>query len=270
MRLAFLRVLGEDCKPAWESVMEHGRKVKLSTRLNTIACYAKTGKTVVDVGTDHGYIPSYLAKNEFAHYIIATDISEKALKAAHKTAIAYGVEEKITFIKTKGLSGIFEYDPDTIILSGMGAETIAGILADAPWTKQPGVSIIVQPQTKTGYLCLWLNEHGYKIHDATLTCERGRIYIVMLVGTAREKGKEAKEQGTGYASTNEPYASVPETELLRILSAKKDQLYEEYVDLLISKAKRAAEGMAKSNAKGYEKMEYRVKMLTKTRGKHNQ
>ena len=49
-------------------------------RLIEIINIIDSGKNVIDVGTDHGLVPLYLAKNEISNDILATDISAPSPK----------------------------------------------------------------------------------------------------------------------------------------------------------------------------------------------
>jgi len=60
--------------------------------------------TVIDVGTGAGNIAISIAKNTPNITIIATDISDKALKIAKLNAKFHGVQDKIVFIKSNLLS----------------------------------------------------------------------------------------------------------------------------------------------------------------------
>ena len=56
--------------------------VRLNARLAQIASYINPGESVCDVGTDHGYIPIYLAENKIADKIIMSDVSRGSLAKA--------------------------------------------------------------------------------------------------------------------------------------------------------------------------------------------
>ena len=154
--------------------------LKLSKRLAAIASYIEKGASVADIGTDHGYLPVYLAKNGLASRIIASDKSEGSLNAARRSASKHGVTDKITFIAAPGLTGISETEIDTVVIAGMGGETIIGILSEAPQIKREGIRLILQPQTKTYELSRWLTENGYEIKQANLIQERSKYYTVIL------------------------------------------------------------------------------------------
>jgi len=156
------------------------RLIKLSGRLQTIADFIEEGAAVADIGTDHGFLPVFLAQTGRASRIIASDMSAGSLMAARRSAGKYDVGEKIEFIVAPGLSGVSEADVDTIVIAGVGGETIIGILEGAPWTKK-GKRLILQPQTKKAELLGFLYENGYTVLETAQTQDRGREYTVLLV-----------------------------------------------------------------------------------------
>ena len=157
--------------------------IKLSNRLKAIAEYIEAGATVADIGTDHGFLPVYLAQTGLARGIIASDISAGSLESALLTAGRYGVTEKIKFLVTPGLDGISLTDADTIVIAGMGGENILSILANAPWTGCSGVKLILQPQSKIDVLFKFLYDNGYKVRETRSVKDKGRYYTVALVGS---------------------------------------------------------------------------------------
>jgi len=157
--------------------------IKLSNRLKALAGYIDAGATVADIGTDHGFLPVYLAQTGLAREIIASDISAGSLKAALLTADRFSVTGKIKFIVTSGLDGISQTDADTIVIAGMGGETMLGILANAPWTRRSGVKLILQPQSKIDVLFRFLYDNEYKVRETRSVKDKGRYYTVALVGS---------------------------------------------------------------------------------------
>ena len=163
-----------------ETVITMPRPFKLKARLQAVASFIEDGASVVDVGTDHGYLPVYLAQNGLARRIIASDSSAMSLESARRSAAKYGVTEAISFIAAPGLSGVGEEDADTVVIAGVGGETIVGILEDAPHIKR-GIRFILQPQTKIELLRRWLQDNGYHIAEEKQASDRGREYTVLLV-----------------------------------------------------------------------------------------
>ena len=205
--------------------------IKLSERLQAIAGFIEKGSSVADIGTDHGYLPVYLAQTGTARRVIASDISEGSLKTARASARKHGLSDMIRFVLASGLAGVAESEADTIVIAGLGGETIAAILEDAPWTRREDVSLILQPQTKVSELCLYLRLHGYSLRGAKLALDGGRLYVVLLVS------------GSKPDSALEPYV-----ELLTRLMQSNDPLLPRYLDDLITRTSRALEGMKNDGA----------------------
>lgn len=143
-----------------------------------MADMARGGKKYADVGTDHGYIAVSLALRGEAEEITATDIRPGPLAAAEASAAEYGVSDKIRFVLCDGLDYDGAETADTVVIAGMGGETICGILSRAPWTKN-GARIVMQPQTKPDETCLWLQENGYALTGAAIARDAGRLYAVI-------------------------------------------------------------------------------------------
>ncbi|NCB52385.1 MAG: SAM-dependent methyltransferase [Clostridia bacterium] len=163
------------------------RDFNLTPRLKAIAELAADGNKITDVGTDHGYIPVWLALCGHAETITATDIKREPIQSAMRSSRKYGVFDRIRFVHCDGLCFDGARDTDTVIIAGMGGETIISILERAGWTKS-GVKLLLQPQSKTDELCLWLAKAGYKINGAVLTEDAGRIYVVLsAVGTGDKR-----------------------------------------------------------------------------------
>jgi tRNA (adenine22-N1)-methyltransferase len=201
------------------------KQLKLSNRLQTVAEMLGEAAGVVDVGTDHGYLPAWLALCGTARRIVATDIREGPLRRARETAGEYGVSDRIEFIQTDGLDGVGADGLDTVILAGMGGETILRILEKAPWTRGRGVRCVLQPQTKTDLLTAWLARNGFRISDTALAEDDRRLYLIITA--------EAGETG----AFREP---------LELLRTKRDPLLPRYLAGLLVKTRRALDGLERS------------------------
>ena len=157
------------------------KKVKLSERLRKIADYIDDSDAVADIGTDHGYMPVHLAQVNPNRCIIASDISDGSLQAARKSALIYNVSEAITFVVADGLSGVLPECIDTVVISGLGGETIVSILEKAPWTKDENMKLILQPQSKIDVLCRYLYDNAYKINETKVIRDRNKTYTILVI-----------------------------------------------------------------------------------------
>lgn len=152
--------------------------VRLSKRLAAVAACIPAGAAVIDVGTDHGLIPVYLAQNGLSGHIIASDINEGPLQSAAALVRETETGECIRLFVRDGLDGFSRADADCVVIAGMGGENMAAILAAAPWTRED-VTLVLQPQSKGDVLRAFLTENGYAIESETLVADGGRIYPVL-------------------------------------------------------------------------------------------
>ena len=61
--------------------------MELSPRLSKIASLVPTGARLADVGTDHGYIPLCLFKNNVISHAVAMDVNPMPLKSAERLSL---------------------------------------------------------------------------------------------------------------------------------------------------------------------------------------
>ena len=199
----------------------------LSSRLQAIAAFIPPGSRVADVGTDHGYLPLWLAENGVCGSIIASDIRPGPLKTAMRNAALAGLGEAIEFRLCAGLETYVPDEADTIVIAGMGGETIMSVLSAAPWAREK--TLILQPQTKQPRLRVWLNENGYAVADAALVYDTGRIYVIWKC-TAGEKRELAAYERYVDAS----------------LVQKREALLPAYIDGILKKLLRKRQGLSRA------------------------
>ena len=105
--------------------------IKISNRLKTIANLVLKEETngIIDVGCDHGLLDIYLLQNNNKLKIIASDINKLPLESAKKNIEKYSFLNNIELKLIDGLKGI-EDNIDTVVIAGMGKETIVKILKE--------------------------------------------------------------------------------------------------------------------------------------------
>ncbi len=203
------------------------KALQLQPRLQCLADCVPRGARLTDVGTDHGYLPVWLLQNGLIAHAIASDINALPLEHARRTAEEYGVAERMEFRLCAGLDGAAPGESDVVAVAGMGGETIAAILAGAPWLTQSGVTLLLQPMTKAELLRRYLTEHGFCIVFERLVRDKGTIYAVL----AAKPGKSAP------LSSAEAWCGA---------GPEHDALYGEYARDRICKLERAAAGMRRA------------------------
>jgi len=151
---------------------------KLSERLLAAAAFVRQGSVIADVGSDHAYLPIYLCNLGKIRRAVASDINEGPVARAMINVGGAGLSKKITVLRAAGLCGIEKYSPDDIVICGMGGELIRDIIADATWTKNRKIRLILQPMTHAEKLRAFLLEEGYTIIGESLVKE-DKIYQII-------------------------------------------------------------------------------------------
>ena len=206
------------------------RTIELTPRLAMVARLTPPGAVLVDVGTDHAYLPAALIQQGKIPYAIAADLRQGPLSRAKETVRECGLTDRIRFRLCDGLTGIRPEEAECVAIAGMGGETIAHILSAAPWTREKDVPLVLQPMSSLPDLRLWLQKNGYEILREELAREGETIYTAMLV--------QAGEM---------PALTTGELEAGRL---DHDPLRGLLLDKLMAKTQRAAEGLERSRQEG--------------------
>ena len=210
-----------------------GKKLALQPRLSLIASCVPKGARLADIGTDHGYLPAYLLQNDQIQYAIATDINVEPLEHAKQTAQLYSVTDRMAFRLCSGLDAVDPEEVDTIVIAGMGGETIIDILSAAPWTLRDKYTIILQPQTKIELLRSFLLEHGYTFTAEHLVRDKNKLYVVMVLC---------------FDIPLDIPQNTTQVDWWSGIGLRHDPLYGEYLDIQISRLKQKDQGIRRSGA----------------------
>lgn len=152
----------------------------LDGRLAVCASLVRNGTKLADVGTDHAYLPVWLAKNGRITSAIASDVREKPLRSGAENIEKYGCTDMVTPRLSDGLDAIEPEEADDIVMAGMGAELICNIIERAPWLKDGEKRLILQPMTKAHILRKYLLDNGFEIISETPCAHGGKNYTVIL------------------------------------------------------------------------------------------
>lgn len=157
------------------------RQPELTPRLQTVADLVPEGALLADIGTDHAYLPVWLLLEGRIRGAIAADLRKGPLERAMLTAQQYECTHRVSFRLCDGLSGIEPNEADAIVIAGMGGETIAAILEEAPWTRNKAYTFVLQPMSAQNILRRWLWQHGFSIQNEALVREGDKLYNIFVV-----------------------------------------------------------------------------------------
>ena len=141
----------------------------MNSKLEVIASLVTT-KSIIDVGCDHGYLDIYLTKKGIK--CLATDISDKAIKCAINNFKKNNLD--IDYIVTDGLNNIDIKKSDTIIISGMGTDTIINIL-----NKKITNDLIISSNNHLEKLRRYIVSMNYYIDKEIFIIENNKPYVII-------------------------------------------------------------------------------------------
>lgn len=152
--------------------------MQLSKRLEQLIEYIPAGSRLVDVGTDHGYVPVEAVARGKASFAIAADVAAGPLQAAQASIDAAGLEGRVEARLGSGLQVLQAEDAvDVAIVAGMGGRLIVDILSEAEFV--PGF-LILQANVADSLVRQWLFEHSFAIVAETTVLEAGKFYPVIV------------------------------------------------------------------------------------------
>lgn len=151
----------------------------LKKRLQTVASLV-TEKSIIDIGTDHGYLIIDLFKREVVDSALAVEITKGPLDNVMSNINSHNISN-VEFLLSDGMtkasqSQIDNYD--AISICGMGGSLIAKILDDSK-EKLNGQTLYLQPNTGEAKLRSMIVELGYKIVDEDIIIDNDIYYEVI-------------------------------------------------------------------------------------------
>ena len=166
------------------------KKMKLDARLLAVASLVRKGAYLADVGTDHAYLPVYLAECGIISNAVASDIHKGPLESADKNIREAGFSNQIQTLLADGLQGIEKYPVTDIAIAGLGGLMIRNILEKAQFLRtESSPNLILQPMQHIPELRYYLAENGFAIKEEKQALADGKFYQIILAvydGKTRE------------------------------------------------------------------------------------
>lgn len=161
-------------------------------RLLDIINILDSNKKIIDVGTDHGLVPLYLAKNKISTDITATDISAPSLQKL-VDRLDDDLRKIIKTRVTDGFKGLESEDEQVAIIAGMGANTIIEIIEESLDFAKNLDYMVLASNINTYELRHFLNDHGFYIEKDFLSYENRKYYDILKVYYCKKQNLSFEE-----------------------------------------------------------------------------
>lgn len=158
--------------------------MKISKRLIEISNLIEDNSNIIDVGCDHALLDIYLFKNKKNVKIIASDIKEGPLEQAKRniSKFKYPIRVKLG----SGLDPI-EEDIDTVVIAGMGGDTIIDILQKGKDKLKNVKKMILSPQSEWKRIRECMVSLDFYIEDEKLIEDGNKYYLIIKVAKGIKK-----------------------------------------------------------------------------------
>ena len=137
------------------------------------------GNRLVDVGTDHGYVPICLCRRKIIPSAIAMDINEGPLIRAKSHIEEAGLTGYIQTRLSDGLTALKTGEGDTVLIAGMGGILMEKLLYEGREVLSSVQELILQPQSDIGGIRQWLERNDWQIICEDIVYEDGKYYPMM-------------------------------------------------------------------------------------------
>ena len=160
----------------------------ISKRLELVASFVPQGAILLDVGSDHAYLPIELVERDQIKSAIAGEVVEGPYQSAVKNVENHGLKEKIQVRLANGLAAFEEADQVSVItIAGMGGRLIATILQEGLEKLANVERLILQPNNREDDLRIWLQDNDFQIVAESILEEAGKFYEILVVESGQMK-----------------------------------------------------------------------------------
>lgn len=142
----------------------------LSKRLLALYAMVKPGSVAADIGCDHAQLAIALVQNEICDHVYASDLRASPLAIAKQAVAQANLNERIRCSQSDGLDDL-PSDVDTVLIAGMGFDTIHHILTAHQEELRPPRRFIIQTNTHPEKLRQWISDQHYTIDGEDLVWE---------------------------------------------------------------------------------------------------
>ncbi len=203
-----------------------------SARLQLISNLIDSSMQVIDIGTDHAYLPIMLAQK--GNKVMGSDIHEKALSIAFQNLQKHHLEKTIPLVLSDGLSNINPAQYNTLVIAGMGFHTIKHILANKEKLQSIN-TIFLQSNNNCDLLRQMMNENGWLLAAEFIIEEKKHLYHILKYQKGQETLTNAEILVGKWQKENQKYYAQELAKIISLLKKIPKNNHQEQAKLKIKK-----------------------------------
>lgn len=166
---------------------------QLSERLKQVGSYVEKNARLADIGSDHAYLPCYLAKQRQIEFAIAGEVVKGPFQSAERQVRNEGLTDRIEVRMGDGLDVIRAEDEiSTITIAGMGGPLIAKILERGKKKASLASRLILQPNVHAWSIRAWAEQNGWQLIEEQILEENQKIYEILVLEKGQMRLSEAE------------------------------------------------------------------------------
>lgn len=149
----------------------------ISKRLKVIASFVPKTCNLADIGSDHGFLLTFLKENGFKGKLLGVENKEGPFNnlKEHINSTNYS---DIRYSFSDGLDDVSE-EYDCVVIAGMGFDNIKNIINSNKDKLKKIKFFIIDSHTKTSELRMFFHDLGYKIKDEEIL-EDANVYYEII------------------------------------------------------------------------------------------
>lgn len=196
---------------------------QLGPRLALCADLLRGGAPLCDVGTDHAYLPIWLLKTGKVDRALGCDVNQGPLDKAAENARRYHVEDRLALRLSDGLREVRPEEAAEVVIAGMGGDLILRIVEEAPWLREEGRRLVLQPMTSAETLRRGLARLGFALLEERAVVDGGRPYSAFsAMWTGAEMPRDPVWPYLGLLQPEDPAARRLAEKVLRELGDRME------------------------------------------------
>lgn len=154
---------------------------KLSYRLQKVAEYVPADSRLADIGSDHAYLPAYLALKGKINFGIAGEVVKGPFQNAQNEIKKENLQEIVDVRLADGLAAVELSDEINVVtICGMGGPLICQILEEGKAKLANHPRLVLQPNVGEKNVREWLIANNYQIIAEDVLEEDRHIYEIIV------------------------------------------------------------------------------------------